>query len=226
MADLDDDDLDLFAEFEQEDMIEALHISANLRDVAGVANKPVTEDSHGDGMKTWVAPSFAGLDNSRTVDETTVGKHWYRDEKQTPAQVVAASDEVDVVAASEAKATRVAEAEAALWEEVLTPGSPNPLRKEMQGMVSENLLKAIGTDDLFKSAASELDSSQAGRAAELFERLAAHGHGVVVLSKLEFSELVHELQHTGGGRDLMQLLVQRKRVRRASMVNVGQDVPP
>lgn len=218
----DDDDFDeLFAAFEEEDSLDSLHISANLLDIAGANSSTAAQDGSdgNDGMKTWVAPSFAGLDNSHSVDTVSVGSHWYKEEKQTPAQVLAASDEIDVTAASESKATKMAEAESALWNEVLpaTPGTPEVVRKDMMGMVSENLLKAISDSDSFKAAKSELDSGQAAKTAELFERLAAHGHGVVVLSKHEFSDLVHQLQHSTGGRELLGLLVERKK-RRASVI--------
>ena len=63
----DDDEEDLWGDVDETDMSN-LHLSANLADVIGVAQNTVHKGDVDEGQVRWVAPTFAGLTNSDTVD--------------------------------------------------------------------------------------------------------------------------------------------------------------
>ena len=76
----DDDDDDLFGDFEREDeQLEVAAISSNLLNDIGVeADHVVHQGDVDEGLITWVAPKFSGLENSNAVGAST---HWYREEE-------------------------------------------------------------------------------------------------------------------------------------------------
>ena len=73
----DEDEDDLWGEVDQPD--NDLMISSNLASVIGVEEKKVHEGEPDEGQVRWVAPSFAGLSNSDTVD--VKGAHWNKEDK-------------------------------------------------------------------------------------------------------------------------------------------------
>lgn len=65
----DDDEEDLWGDFDNDEPEGNLMLSANLAEAIGVQPKQVVHRGDADeGMVTWVAPSFAGLQNSSSVD--------------------------------------------------------------------------------------------------------------------------------------------------------------
>ena len=73
----DEDEEDLWGTMDEPD--NNLMVSANLAQVVGVEEKKVHAGEPDEGQVRWVAPSFAGLSNSDTVD--VKGGHWNKDEK-------------------------------------------------------------------------------------------------------------------------------------------------
>jgi len=195
MADGDDDFDDLFAEFEKEDAVHSGNISTNLLVAVGVD----PEKRNAAFPSNWVPPTASGLDNSSAVN---CGKHW-ENGQVTPSQAIAAAAEEDADAAAASKVTGRAAAEAALWDEGM-PSSP-----EKGIACSPNLLA-----DLNHVTAALGEKGDAVEVADMFERLAAHGHGVAVLTKADFDGLVQQLTATPEGRELVQLLVDRKKARK------------
>ena len=76
----DDDDDDLFADFDNTEECDVVNVSANL--IADVGQDKVMQSALGsedEGKRIqWVAPAVSGLKNSSTVNERV--KHWYKDD--------------------------------------------------------------------------------------------------------------------------------------------------
>lgn len=86
----DDDDIDaMWDELGDDDLLTA-NISGNLAESLGLTATEVHKGDVDEGKITWVAPSFAGLDNS--TDVTRKDGHWYKDDSsfQAPAKTSAA----------------------------------------------------------------------------------------------------------------------------------------
>jgi len=60
------------------------------------------------------------------------------------------------------------------------------------------------------------NAPSAVKAAELFEKLAQHGHGISVMTKPEFDQLIAEVTETKVGRELIGLLKTRRKARKQS----------
>lgn len=202
MADDDDDFDDLFAQFDADEALDSINISSNLLAAAGV------KDEREEKSTTWVAPTAAGLHNSTTVTSAT-SRHWQNAEAITPQQAVESALPEDADAAAASSATGRAEAESALWQEA---GISTPKGGRQSAAMSANLMVELG------HVTESLDEDAAREVADLFERLAAHGHGVTVLSKPEFNSLVAQLTSTPEGRELVRLLSDRKRRRKSVAV--------
>ena len=78
---MDDDEDDLWGDFNDDEVSSSVMMSANLCEVAGVAEKKVHEGESDEGKVTWEAPTFSGLNNSQAVG---AGTHWYN--APTPGQ--------------------------------------------------------------------------------------------------------------------------------------------
>ena len=125
MPDSDDEEEDLWGNIEEPQ--NDLMLSANLSAVVGGDAKPVHAGEPDEGKISWVAPKFAGLSNSNTVD--IKGAHWNKDEKPSDATKgktatpAVAPPAMPPVAASAASAAGPAGA-ALPWAGTAAPGAP------------------------------------------------------------------------------------------------------
>mmetsp|Transcript_7944 Transcript_7944/g.23493 ORF Transcript_7944/g.23493 Transcript_7944/m.23493 type:complete len:255 (-) Transcript_7944:866-1630(-) len=93
MGDSDEDDDDMWDDFEKDD-VDTDYISANLLASVGMeANYVLHEGEPDEGLVTWVPPQFSGLDNSNAVDEEGVG--WYREDVEAELWAELSEDDED-----------------------------------------------------------------------------------------------------------------------------------
>ena len=74
----DEDDDDLFADFEKEDGETTLTVSENLKDTVSHQLEPIHKGDVDEGKITWESPMAPGLQNSVKVSEAKE-KHWFRE---------------------------------------------------------------------------------------------------------------------------------------------------
>jgi len=75
----DDDEDDLWGDFNEDECNSSVAMSANLLEVTGIQtsqDSTVHKGEADEGQLTWEAPTFSGLDNSTAVD---AGTHWYKE---------------------------------------------------------------------------------------------------------------------------------------------------
>ena len=189
-AEDDDDFMDLFDSFNEEDALDSIFISENLLEATSMTEAPQVHVGEADeGQINWVAPTHSGLQNSQQVLDQQ--GNWNREE---PPQ------EQDGDADSEED----------LWAETSEKGPALAL--------SANLMQELDDEQqqLMTKAKQEVSPEFARTSAAAFERLAMHGRAAPRLSKEDFMGLMEELAADETGQALLGMLAKRGKARKES----------
>ena len=185
MDDEDDDDFAaLFEDFSGDEIAElSERISDNLRQSAGIAGKTTVHEGEGDeGRMTWEAPAWSGLGN-----------------ETAPGAGIGSAPTAPAATSGGAVASAAEEAEDSLWADLAPDGEDAPTTA-----MSENILQA-------KQAVEMMAPDEAAQAADVFDKLAAHGKGFAVLDVEEFQSLLLKLATDERGKKLLRLLLSKVR---------------